>query len=529
MPRRKRASRPVLSTPSSNERSEVVFKFRFLGVPLAFRPPRIVELGKALLGAVPAIVGIVLTLIPAFRERSAATVARNHAKYHEELAGLPASDSKSRAEVVFTRLLKSDSSDLVTRERYLDYLVAKGDRTRAMAILSAMTRKDAKSNPIYHFRLANMLLSEPAATDKQLLDAERHLRRTIELDSGEYAILARRKIALIEVRKGDLAAAFKTLEPIMTESPVAGAEALWLAWSGNLEFDANATDRVLDRLERDLRAQRVPNPDNVLAKLRLLVIMGRSAEAAEWFALQKTLAPEARKSIDSEFAEMQLVSSMKNSADGTLPDWSKLERVLERKPDDPIWLSFVVSIWAGPVRIGTEPAKLWVQSRLDDDSANDFLLRQALVALSGQYEVFGRTAEDSRLLRKLYRNFLKRFPEDAVAMNNLAVLIYKHEPENLEEGLRLAQEADRLAPDQPAIQETIGQLLARSGRIDQARTILEKCLGPLPEEWGLHNTLVQIYEKSGDTALAKAHRELLAKLPRPADAGSFEKLNALKQ
>ena len=529
MPRRKRASRPVLSTTPSNERSEVVFRFRLLGIPLAFRPPRIVELGKALAGAVPAIVGLVLTLIPAIREGSADAVARTVENYRAELAGLPANESEVRAEIVFARLLKSNSSDLLTRERYLDYLVAKEDRARAMSILSAMTRSNAKSNPVYHFRLANLLLSEPSPTDKQLLDAERHLRRTIELDSGQYAILSRRKVALIEVRKGDLAAAFKTLEPIMTESPVAGAEALWLAWSGNMAYDANATGRVLDRLERDLRAQRVPNPENVLAKLRLLVIMGRSAEAAEWFALQKTLAPDARKSIDSEFAEMQLVSSMKTSADGTLPDWSKLEQVLIRKPDDPIWLSFVVTIWAGPNRIGSEPAKLWVQSRLDDGSANDFMLRQALVTLSGQYEAFGRTAEDSKLLRSLYRKFLKRFPEDAVAMNNLAVLIYKHEPENLEEGLRLAQQADRLAPDQPAIQETIGQLLARMGRIDQAKPILVKCLGPLPEEWGLHNTLVQIYEKSGESALAKAHREILAMLPRPADAGSFDKLDAAGQ
>lgn len=528
MPRRKRATRPVLSTNPSNERSEVVFRFRFLGIPLAFRPPRFVELGKALAGAVPAIAGIVFALIPAIRERSADASAQSVAKYREELAGLPANDSKARAEIVFARLMKASSSNLIIRDRYLDYLVAKDDRLRAMAILSAMTRNDAKSNPLYHFRLANMLLSEPSPTEKQLLDAERHLRRTIELDSGQYAILSRRKIALIEVRKGDLASAFKTLEPIMTESPVAGAEALWLAWSGNLAYDANAADRVLDRLERDLRAQRVPNPENVLAKMRMLVIMGRPAEAAEWFALQKTLAPDARKSIESEFAEMQLVASMKSSADGTLPDWSKLEQVLIRKPDDPIWLSFVVSIWAGPNRIGSEPAKLWVQSRLDDDSANDFLLRQALVTLSGQYEAFGRTAEDSKLLRSLYRKFLKRYPKDAVAMNNLAVLIYKHEPKNLEEGLRLAQEADRLAPGQPAIQETIGQTLARLGQLDQAKAILVKCLGPLPEEWGLHNTLVQIYDRSGETALAKAHREILANLPRPADAGSFDKLDGAK-
>ncbi len=524
MQRRQRASGPVQSTKPSDVRSEVVFRFRFLGIPLAFCPPRIRDLGKALAGAAPAVVGIVAALIPAIRERSADASARSVAHYQELLAELPSSDSKLRAEIVFARLMKSASGNLQIRDRYLDYLLASEDRTRAMAILGAMTRADTQANAVYHFRLANLLMSEPSPTDKQLLDAERHLRRTIELDSGQYAILARRKMALIEVRKGNISSAVKTLEPIMTESPVAGAEALWLAWSGNLAYDANATDRVFDRLERDLRAQRVPNQDNVLAKLRLLVMMGRTAEAAEWFALQKTLAPESRTAIESEFAEMQLVASMKNSADGTLPDWSKLEQVLIRKPDDPIWLSFVVAIWAGPNRVGSEPARMWVQSRLDDDSANDFLLRQALVTVSGQYEAFGRTAEDSKLLRDLYRKFLKRFPQDAVAMNNLAVLIYKHEPDNLKEALKLAQESDRIAPDQPAIRETIGQTLARLGRYDEARAILEKCLGPLPEEWGLHSTLVQIYEKSGNSALAKAHREILAGLPRPVDAASFEKL-----
>jgi tetratricopeptide (TPR) repeat protein len=524
MPRRKRAFGSEKPSMSRSERTEITFRFSFLGIPVAFCPPRIIDLGKSLAGSLPAILGLSIAVSSVLQVRSADRSTALRSSYIEKSSQLTADDPKSRTELVFARLLSSSSSDFRIWNRYLDYLVQTGQQSRLMRILQGLTPDEAKGNAQFHFRLANLLLSDPAQTDRQIMDAERHLRFAADLDDGPSGILAARKIALLQIKRGDLAGAVKTLEPIMAESPVAGAESLWLAWSGNLPFDPNGTARVLDRVERDLRAQRIPDPDIVLAKLRLLVMTGRAAEAQEWLSLQRTLTPAIRSSIDSEFAEMQLVASMKGSADGDLPDWSKLEEVLKRKPDDPIWLTFVVNIWAGQQRVGSEPARLWVQSRLDNDSAGDFLLRQALVTLSAQYEAFGRTPEDSAALRTLYRKFLKRFPQDAVAMNNLAVLIYKHEPANLEEGLKLAAEADRISPNQPGIQETIGQLLARLGRFDQARPILEKCLGPLPNEWGLHNTLLQIYEKSGERQLSEAHRAILANLPRPLDAASYEKL-----
>lgn len=524
MPGRKRASGSEKPSMSRSERSEVTFRFKLFGIPLAFNPPPIIALGKSLAGAIPAILVLSIAFSTAFQARSAERSTEILTAYFDTASKLSSNDPKTPGELVFARLLRLSSSDFRIWDRYLDYLVQTGQQSRLMAILQGLTPDEAKGNARFHFRLANLLLSDPAQTDKQILDAERHLRFAADLDEGPSGILAARKIALLQIKRGDLAGAVKTLEPIMAESPVAGAEALWLSWTARLPFDPNASARVLDRIERDLRAQRIPDPENVLSKLRLLVMTGRIAEAADWLSLQKTLTPEARSNIDTEFAEMQLVASMKASADGDLPDWSKLEEVLKRKPDDPIWLTFVVNIWAGPQRVGAEPARLWVQSRLDNDSASDFLLRQALVTVSSQYEAFGKTPEDSAVLRSLYRKFLKRFPQDAVAMNNLAVLIYKHEPANLEEGLKLAAEADKVLPDQPAIRETIGQLLARLGRFDEARPILEKCLGPLPNEWSLHNTLVQIYEKMGERQLFDAHRAILANLPRPLDAASYEKL-----
>lgn len=524
MPRRTLVSRSVKAAVPRRKRPEVVFRFKIFGTSIGFRPPRIIDLGKSLAGASPAIAVLVMALTAVYRQQSAERSTAYRATYAEAMSTLTPNDPKPLADIVFIRLLRWSQTDFRTWNRYLDYLTYSGQQGRVLSILEGLTPDESKGNAQFHLRLANLLLSDSQTTEKNLMDAEKHLRFVADLDDGPTGILAARKIALLQVKRGDLPAALKTLEPIMAESPAAGAEALWLAWSANLPFDPNATPRTLDRIERELRAQRVPDPDNVLSKLRLLVMSGRTAEAAEWFALQKLLPPESRSSIDTEFAEMQLVASMKSSAGGNLPDWSKLEEVLKRKPDDPIWQTFVVSIWAGPRRVGAEAARLWVQTRLDNDTASDFLLRQALVARSDQYESFGKKPDDSRELRGLYRKFLKRYPRDVVAMNNLAVLIYKHEPENLEEALKLVTEADSMSPDVPTIRETLGQVLARLGQIDQARPILEKCLGPLPNEWGLHNTLMQIYDRQGERKLYEAHRAILANLPPPADSAAYEKL-----
>jgi tetratricopeptide (TPR) repeat protein len=528
MPRKKSSSVSEKPSTTRQDRSDIVFRFKLFGIPLLVRPPRLAYLGKTLLAAMPAILVIAGTIQVQIDRGNEAKTTRTVESYRQAITELQASDPKSKAELVFARTLALSPLDTRGWDRFMDFLLASGQSSRLSALLQGLVPGESKGNPGFHLRLANLMLSRPDQSERAILAAERHLRYVSELDPGPNGILARRKLALLAINRGDLPAAFKFLEPVMTENPIAGSEALWLAWSGNLAYDPNAPERVLDRVERDLRAQRIPDPENALAKMRLLVMTNRAEQALEWLALQKTIDPKIRTAIETEVAEMQLIASIKNSGGANIPDWSKLERILNLKPNDPIWLNFAVDIWAGPNKFGAEPVRLWVQSRLDDDSANDVLLRQCLVMLSNQYEAAGKSPEDSKMLRTLYRNYLKRFPQDPVALNNLAVLIYKHEPSSLEEALRLAQAAEAALPNQPTVQETIGQIYARMGRFDEARPILEKCLGPLPDDWGLHNTLVQLYEKSGNADLAAAHRSICESLPKPQDAASFEKIAPLR-
>jgi hypothetical protein len=43
----------------------------------------------------------------------------------------------------------------------------------------------------------------------------------------------------------------------------------------------------------------------------------------------------------------------------------------------------------------------------------------------------------------------------------------------------------------------------------------------LPREWNLHNTLAQIFERTGEDKKAAAHRSALANIAKPADADVY--------
>ena len=124
---------------------------------------------------------------------------------------------------------------------------------------------------------------------------------------------------------------------------------------------------------------------------------------------------------------------------------------------------------------------------------------------------------------------MAKTPDDILSLNNLSMLIYKYELDHLDEGLKYALHAQELAPQVPAVRDTVGEILARMGRWDEALPILEGCLAGLPEEWNLHNTLAQIYEQKGMKDRSAAHKAAVARIKRPLDADNYEKLPPLKK
>jgi tetratricopeptide (TPR) repeat protein len=305
---------------------------------------------------------------------------------------------------------------------------------------------------------------------------------------------------------------------------VAGSEALWIAWTTGLEMDISAPGKVMARLDRDLRGSSVPSNDNAVAKMRLMSILNQESAAREWLGTQRNIKPEDRQLIESEVSEMVLIASIIRSGESKTPDWSKLEPLLARDPNHPMWSRLAVALWAAPPKPENEAARIWVQKRLDEGTSADTILRYSILASSSKYNTTGTKAEDSKVLRGLYRKLLATQPDDVIALNNLSMLIYKYEPDHLDEALQYASRAAKLAPRVPAVRDTVGEILARQGRWDEALPILESCISDLPEEWNLHNTLAQIYDKKGLKDRAAAHKSALERIKRPLDAANYDKL-----
>lgn len=118
--------------------------------------------------------------------------------------------------------------------------------------------------------------------------------------------------------------------------------------------------------------------------------------------------------------------------------------------------------------------------------------------------------------RDYLENAMKLDPNNDVAANNLANLLYKIEPVNLERALKFAEEVVGRNPNNFVYLETRGQILARLGRNIEAIDDLSRCLVSYPNIPEIHETLAACYRKTGETSLAKAHQS------------RFEELNSRK-
>jgi putative PEP-CTERM system TPR-repeat lipoprotein len=107
-----------------------------------------------------------------------------------------------------------------------------------------------------------------------------------------------------------------------------------------------------------------------------------------------------------------------------------------------------------------------------------------------------------------FRAVLRIQPDNVAALNNAAwSLLQQDKPGALE----LARKANELAPNQPALMDTLALALAKDKRLDQAVALQKQAVGLQPQNHGLRLSLAKLLLQSGDKAGAKTELETLAK------------------
>lgn len=132
------------------------------------------------------------------------------------------------------------------------------------------------------------------------------------------------------------------------------------------------------------------------------------------------------------------------------------------------------------------------------------------------------TGKKGEAVRK-YRQALKKSENYVPALNNLAYLCTEGFGSK-EEGLSLALTAFRLEPGNGGVMDTLGYALLQNGRREDARKMLEKASGILPDNPTVNFHLALAYRESGDKAQATAR---LQKALRSGDFPEAQKARTL--
>ena len=114
--------------------------------------------------------------------------------------------------------------------------------------------------------------------------------------------------------------------------------------------------------------------------------------------------------------------------------------------------------------------------------------------------------QDWRLTVYYNEFLLDRDARDFKAANNLALGLSKLTPPNLQKALEAANHALTIAPNDPAIHETRGQLYRQMGMCREAVLDLSLAANGLGDYWPIHDALADCYQQLGEAELSKAHR-----------------------
>jgi tetratricopeptide (TPR) repeat protein len=170
---------------------------------------------------------------------------------------------------------------------------------------------------------------------------------------------------------------------------------------------------------------------------------------------------------------------------------------------------------AGQPAEGEKLLEQWLKTK-----PNDGVVRHQLAQAQLNSKRLKESAENYRILARAN-------PRDLTAYNNLAWILGELKDPG---AIAAAEQALKLAPNQAAIQDTYGWLLANTGQAEKGLPYLREALKTQPDaaeiRWHLAATLAKTGDKRG--ALAELDRLLSSRVAFPQEAEARALLQQLR-
>lgn len=263
-------------------------------------------------------------------------------------------------------------------------------------------------------------------------------------------------LALAQARSGDVDAIRQSLQRVLELNPDHVEARLAL---GNLELHDGNTDTAME-IAHQLQQTK---PDSVAGYLlEGDVLMARQDTKQALPAYQAALKRTQNGEVVIRINRAQRLLGNKKAGYGALSEW------LKKHPED-LQVRFTLAL--------THMA----------DGENDAAMSQ-------------------------FRKILEKQPDNAAVLNDLAWLTHESgEPGAVE----MAERAHRLAPDNPAIQDTYGWLLVQTGSVESGLIALEQAAKKAPDIYDIRYHLAYALAKAGNKTRAKQELDSILESGKP--------------
>ncbi len=419
---------------------------------------------------------------------------------------LPAALSLARLDI-------ADKEPAVARQRF-EAIVAKSPKNeQALLLLAQMqlatgaTAKDVvptvdravAANPASpNARLSQISILLRAQNPKAALNAAQSAAAALPENPAIIEALGRAQLAAGEPQQ-----AVSTFNRLGTLAPQSSVPLLLAARAHLANKDVDAATQAL-RKALDLN----PNQLNVHREaISTLLAAGKPQDAlAEARTIQKARPKEP---VGFVF-EGEVLAAQKKFNEAANAYAEALKR--QQAPVLALRLSGLLT-QAGKAKEGEALLARWVRENPKDLLVPLYLADRALAK------------KDYKAAVPMYRRILEVQPENVIVLNNLAwTLGQLKDPE----ALKLAEKAHGLAPNNPAVADTLGVILVERGDLQRGVKLLQEAVEAAPNAPDLRLHYAQALLKLGDKASARRHLQEIANAPGES-AAKTAALELLKQ
>jgi putative PEP-CTERM system TPR-repeat lipoprotein len=243
-----------------------------------------------------------------------------------------------------------------------------------------------------------------------------------------------------------------------------------------------------------LRKALAIKPDLLEARSELVMLDIRSGKTAEALAMAREIQKQRPDESVGYVLEGAVHASNNAWADAVMAYRAGLKR--SDSSDVAIYL-YTALADGGKVQDADNFAAKWIKDHPKDPALRRYLAQFALAK------------KDYASAARQYKALLETAPNDVVLLNNVAWASGQiKDPKAIE----YAEKASKLAPDNPAVLDTLGTLLVEKG--DSARGVetLQKATTIAPNSPGIRLNLARALMKSGQKDAARKELDKLAKL-----------------